>query len=552
MLTQQKRSQKDDKPGKSKLLWWFGGGVLALLLLGLTYLYLRGVLRQEPEYTIENVSSSSVPSSDSRFLFTVVDLSNAIVVNSLFIRCWLDVTKIHTVQLEAIDRAEHFVASETSFLLAQQPEHRANRTRVWWWIGGGVLVLLMLGFGYLYLRGVLQEEPEYMIENVPSLDDPRFPLAVIGLSDASVADGVLTGFWSKIDEIQAERLKAIGQAKSLVQYETFFMTKGQRADNFAEAVIEQAKAGVTIQLLFDDRGTSDISQSYWQRLRDAGIEVRFFRKFAWQAPLQYNSRTHRKLLLIDGQKVLMGGAGVSDYWDGRPEQGDKAPWLDFEVRYEGKIVSLLQGKFLQNWAYAGGAIDLKQKIFQVQEGAGLPLYVTDDTSALNASYIRMLFQVSFLSAQTRIWIGSPYFIPDPNTRRALIRAQERGVDVRILTMSNATDKPLVHFASRELYGDLLKAGIKVCEHQPSMMHAKFLLVDSNWVSTGSANFDPRSYFHNDELNVSSSHPQLIEKIDRFFTNAMNDSHCLTDEEWQARPWKEKLSGQFGLMFKNLL
>ncbi|PSB12246.1 cardiolipin synthase B [filamentous cyanobacterium CCP1] len=480
-----------------------------------------------------------------------VDLSNAIVVN-VFTGFWLNVNEINTVQREAIDRAEYFVASETSFPLAQQPEHQANRIRIGWWVGGGVLVLLLIGFGYLYLRGVLQEEPEYIIENVPSLNDSRFPLTVIGLSDASVADGILTGFWSQIDEIQTERLKAIGQAKSLVQYETFFMTEGQRANDFAEVVIERARAGVTIQLLFDDRGTSDISQSYWQRLRDAGIEVRFFRKFDWQAPLQYNSRTHRKLLLIDGQQALIGGAGISDDWDGRPEQGDTAPWLDFEVRYEGAIVSLLQGKFLQNWAYAGGTIDLKQKIFQVQESAGLPLYVTDDTSALNTSYIRMLFQISFLAAQTRIWIGSPYFIPDPNTRRALIRAKERGVDVRILTMGNATDKPLVHFTSRELYGDLLKAGIKVCEHQPSMMHAKFLLVDSNWVSTGSANFDPRSYFHNDELNISSNYPELIAKIDRFFTNAMNDSHCLTHEEWQARPWKEKLSGQVGLMFKNLL
>ena len=551
-MLEQKQDQRNHRVIQSRL-WWFGGSILALLLLGCGYLYSKVILREKSEDLIENLSGSSIPSSDSRFLFMAVDLSNAIVVNGLFTGFWLNVNEINTVQREAIDRAEYFIASETSFPLAQQPEHRANRIRIGWWVGGGVLVLLLLGLGYLHLRGVLQEEPEYIIKNVPSLDDPRFPLTVIGLSDASVADGILTGFWSKIDEIQTERLKAIGQAKSLVQYETFFMTPGQRANHFAEAVIERAKAGVTIQLLLDDRGTSDISQEYWQRLRDAGIEVRFFRQFDWQAPLQYNSRTHRKLLLIDGQQVLLGGAGVSDDWDGKPKQGDQASWLDFEVRYEGAIVRLLQGKFLQNWAYVGGAIDLREeKIFQVQESAGLPLYVTDDTSALNTSYIRMLFQVSFLAAQQRIWLGSPYFIPDPNTRRALIRTKERGVDVRILIMSNATDKPLVHFTSRELYGDLLKAGIKVFEYQPSMMHAKFMLIDSNWVSTGSANFDPRSYFHNDELNISSNYPELIEKIDRFFMNALNNSHCLSYEEWQARPWKERLSGQFGLMFKNLL
>jgi cardiolipin synthase len=434
----------------------------------------------------------------------------------------------------------------------QQQENKPTQSRLLWWFGGGILALLLLGLGYIYLRGVLRQEPEYAIENVPSLDDPRFPLTVVGLTDAIVADGTLTGFWSTIDEIYAARLDAIRQAEQLIQYETYFMTEGQRADDFAEAVMERASAGVRVQLLFDDQGTNDIPEEYWQQLRDAGVEVRFFREFDWRAPLEYNSRTHRKLLLIDGQQVLIGGAGVSDYWDGRTEQGDTAPWLEFEVRYEGEIASLLQGKFLQNWAYAGGTIDLEGEVFQVQDSGGLPLYITDDTSALNESYIRMLFQVSFLAAQERIWLGSPYFIPDPNTRRTLIQAKQRGVDVRVLTMSNITDKPLVHFTSRELYGDLLQAGIEVCEYQASMMHAKFLLIDSDWVSTGSANFDPRSYFHNDELNVSSSQPELIENVDRFFTNALNESNCLTYEEWQARPWNERLSGQFGLIFKNLL
>ncbi|WP_416668984.1 phospholipase D-like domain-containing protein [Egbenema bharatensis] len=434
-----------------------------------------------------------------------------------------------------------------------QKDDKPGKSKLLWWFGGGILALLLLGLTYLYLRGVLRQEPEYTIENVPSLDDPRFPLTLIGLTDATAADGVLTGFWADVDEIYAARIEAIQQAEQLIQFETYFMTEGRRADEFAEALVERANTGVTIQLLLDHEGTSDLPDEYWQRLRDAGIEVRFFREFDWRAPLEYNSRTHRKLLLIDGQQVLIGGAGVSDYWDGRSEQGDTAPWLEFEVRYEGEIASLLQGKFLQNWAYSGGAIDLEGNVFQAQEGdGGVPMYITDDTSALNESYIRMLFQVSFLAAQERIWIGSPYFIPDPNTRRALTEARERGVDVRVLTMSDANDKPLIRYTSRELYGDLLQAGVEICEYQPSMMHAKFTLIDSDWISAGSANFDPRSYFHNDELNVSSSHPQLIANIDQFFTSALNDSNCLTYEEWQNRPWNQRLSGQFGLIFKNLL
>lgn len=128
----------------------------------------------------------------------------------------------------------------------------------------------------------------------------------------------------------------------------------------------------------------------------------------------------------------------------------------------------------------------------------------------------MLFQTSFLAARERIWIGSPYFVPDRNTRDVLVQAREKGVDVRVLTMGQKNDRPIVRFASRELYGELLEAGVQICEYQPSMMHAKLALIDRGWVSTGSANFDPFSYHYNDELNISTSNSELVEKTDSFF------------------------------------
>ncbi|MGB5972219.1 MAG: phospholipase D-like domain-containing protein, partial [Nodosilinea sp.] len=231
---------------------------------------------------------------------------------------------------------------------------------------------------------------------------------------------------------------------------------------------------------------------------------------------------------------------------------DSAPWADFEVAYEGEVVSLLQGKFLQNWVYAGGELNLAQGIHPVQREGSIPLFITDDTSSLGESSIRLLLQLAMLSARRRLWIGSPYFVPDRNTVRALIHAHKKGVDVRVLTMGSATDKRIVHLASRGLYGPLLRAGITICEHQPSMLHAKFVLVDDDWVSTGSANFDPRSYFHNDELNISGTYPELAQKIEQFFNNAVAESLCLTYAEWQNRPRLEKVQGQVALMFKNLM
>ena len=405
--------------------------------------------------------------------------------------------------------------------------------------------------GLLYLRGVLRVESDYGIGNVPPVDDPNFAIILKGLTNSTATTGQLMGFWDEVDEIYAARWAAIADAEQLIQYETYFMTPGRRADAFAEAIIDRALTGVSVQLLLDHHGTEAMPEEYWEQLRNAGIEIQFFREPNWRVPMEYNSRTHRKLLLIDGQRVYIGGAGISDYWDGTEFDHDTAPWLDFEIAYEGEVVNLLQGKFLRNWAYAGGQINLARDIQPVPVSAETPLYITDDTSSLNESAIRMLMQISMLTAQQRLWIGSPYFVPDGNTTRALLQAHKDGVDVQVLTMGAATDKRMVHLASRELYGPLLQAGIPICEYQPSMMHAKFLLVDDAWVSTGSANFDPRSYFHNDELNVSGVYPALAQEVEQFFTSALPDSQCLTYADWQNRPRTEVVRGRAALLLKNL-
>ncbi|PSN12839.1 cardiolipin synthase B [filamentous cyanobacterium CCT1] len=424
---------------------------------------------------------------------------------------------------------------------------------VWlWWLVGALVLLLLVLISYAYLRGSFSRPSACTVENVPSLDDSRFALSLEGLANSADTTGHLVGFWSEIEDVYAARNAAITSAKHLIQYETYFMTPGRRADEFAEVVTDRALAGATVQLLLDHQGTKAIPEKYWRRLRNIGVEIQFFRPLDWRAPLEYNSRSHRKLLIIDGQRVYIGGAGVSDFWDGAAFEHDVAPWLDFEVAYEGEVVSLLQGKFLQNWSSAGGCIDLRQGLHSVQKPGSTPLFITDNTSSLNESSMRLLMQLHILAAKNRLWIGSPYLVPDDATIQALIRACQKGVDVRILTMGSATDKKMVHLASRGLYGPLLKAGIKICEHQPSMMHAKFVLVDDDWISTGSANFDPRSYFHNDELNISGLYPELAQKVEQFFLKALDNSWCLSYAEWQNRPRLEKIKGQVALLFKNLL
>lgn len=421
------------------------------------------------------------------------------------------------------------------------------------WIGVLILVLALVLLVVFYCRGAFRNYIDYRAINVPSPDEPRFAVALASLSNSLGTTGRITGFWFQADEIQPARIEAIRNAQHCIHFETFFMTPGHRANDFAAALSERAAAGVKVELVVDHYGTKKLPEKYWQRLKKAGVEVRFFNPFSWKAPFDYAGRTHRKLLLIDGNIALIGGAGISDFWDGQKKFGDTAPWFDFEFRLEGAVVSVLEGMFMQHWAMAGGTADLGGEHFDSDSRVDPLILVTPgEDPSYRSSSIRALFTTAIFAARERVWISSPYFLPDHQSCQALITAKKRGIDVRILTCGPHNDKKLVYYASIELFGDLLKAGIKIHEHQPSMLHAKCLLVDDKWVSTGSANFDPRSFFHNDELNISTGESQMVQRIEALFRTGFDRSQLVSMTQWRTRPFWQRLIGNLVLFLQSQL
>ncbi|AFZ36717.1 phospholipase D/Transphosphatidylase [Stanieria cyanosphaera PCC 7437] len=413
-----------------------------------------------------------------------------------------------------------------------------------WWLTVLFLVvgaLLAVGF---YFKGAWRDRAEYRIKHPPSPNVSRFPDILATITNSILTTGVVTGFWDKPSVIQQARLEAIGKAKHSIDFETFFMTPGQRANDFATAIAERATAGVKIRLLVDSYGTKKLSRQYWQRLQAIGVEIVFFNPFTWKAPLDYAGRTHRKLLIIDGKFALIGGAGISDLWDGTEKNDDTKPWLDIEMRLEGKIVSLLEGIFVQHWTFGGGVVDLERFVF--------PSFSVEDqlmiiTPGANPSYrfspIKALKQNGIICARKRIWLASPYFLPDPNSCELLVASKKDGLDVRILTTSDRSDKKPVYYASYEHYGSLLAGGVEIYEYQPSMIHAKMLLIDDLWVVTGSANFDPRSFFHNEELDIMTADPQLVENIKSVFEKGFAQSVRVSLSDWQQRSlWRHRILG----------
>ncbi len=407
-----------------------------------------------------------------------------------------------------------------------------------WWLVIAILIITVIIFIGFYLRGAFRDRILYKVKNAPHPDEPQFPLTLASITNSFITSGAITDFWNEPAKIQQARLDAISQAQHTIDFETFFMTPGKRADDFAAALAERASAGVEVRLVVDDYGTKDISDKYWRRLRGAGVKVSFFNSFKWKAPLDYAGRTHRKLLLIDGKFGLVGGAGISDLWDGVEKDDDTQPWLDVEMRIEGEIISILEGVFAQHWTFGDGTADLARHKFETADDSkddhDLMLVIPGANPKIRFSPIRSFKYNNIICARKRIWLASPYFLPDENSIDLLVAAKQDGVDVKILTTSKRSDKKPVYYASYEHYGKLLKGGVEIYEFQPSMTHAKLLLIDDLWATTGSANFDPRSFVHNEELDVCSAQPKLVEGIRDTFEKGFAQSERITYKEWKKR------------------
>lgn len=416
------------------------------------------------------------------------------------------------------------------------------------WISG-LLIFAAIVLLVLYSKGYFEPSKTYRFKNFPTSDTDKFLITVASLSDSFIESGDILDFRVGADEIFPARLEAIKKAQFLIQLETYIATPGRRADELAETLIKKVHEGVKVQLLMDNYGTKEMPDSYWEKLRKEGIEVRKFNPLDWRNIFKNLKRSHRKLLIIDNELALVGGAGISDMWDGWEEIGDEEPWLDYEVAMKGSILTNLSGIFWQHWLDTGGVTDLDLFNAHEPKQSDRPILMTvNDSPSYQDSSVRALFQTLIMGSTKRFWIASPYFLPNSNSCQILRDAQKRGVDVKIITMGKHCDKNFVRLVARERYDRLLKSQISIYEHQPSMMHAKIILIDDNWVSFGSANFDPRSFFLNDELNLSTSNAFLIEEVEKFFLKGLSQSKQITIADWQKRSFSDRLKASFYSLF----
>ena len=408
--------------------------------------------------------------------------------------------------------------------------------------------VLAFGITVVALNFVTSEsEIETSLEHRYGVADPQFRRELGILLGPPIVDGNRVENFENGVEIFPAMLAAIRGARSTITFESYIYWSGRVGQRFAEALSERARAGVRVHLLIDWVGSQKMDQQMLDQMASAGVEVHRFHPLHWYHLTRMNNRTHRKLLIIDGQVGFTGGVGISDEWDG--DASDPQHWRDSHYRLEGPAVAQMQAAFMDNWIKTTGKVLQGEAYFPALTPVGTALgQVFTSSPSGGGDSMQLMYLLSITAAERTIDLSAAYFVPDALTRKALLAALGRGVRLRIIVPGEYIDSQVTRRASRADWGELLRAGAEIHEFQPAMFHCKALIVDSQLVSVGSTNFDNRSFRLNDEANLNVYDGGFAAKVERVFEEDLRRSRRVTLESWASRPWQEKLVEQFSSLF----
>ena len=384
-----------------------------------------------------------------------------------------------------------------------------------------------------------EKKINYEVEHLFSVGDDQF-LRSMGslLAPATLGGNKITALVNG-DRFFPAMLEAVRGAQHTITFETFIYWQGRIGTELAEALVERAKAGVKIHVLLDWLGTKKMDPESVRAMQKAGVEVERYHPLRWYNIRRANNRTHRKLLIVDGRVGFMGGAGIADVWTGNAQ--DPEHWRDSHYRIEGPVVAQCQAAFMDNWLKTRSRVLHAGEYFpELTEAGSCRAQVFMSSPSEGSESARLMFLMSIASAARSVRIGSAYFVPDNLSVQTLVDARRRGVSVEVIVPGEHIDTHVTRRASRSRWGPLLEAGVEIYEYQPTMFHCKLMVVDELWTSVGSANFDNRSFRLNDEANLNVYDPDFAREQAQVFDHDKTRARRVTLEEWQNRPWTEKL------------
>lgn len=410
----------------------------------------------------------------------------------------------------------------------------AQRTNRWLFplAALGAAATVRAGFSLFAATG---RRPHQMwTDSAPPVDSDEFlrPLALI-LGVPLLKGGTLHLLHNGDAWVDA-MLADFKAAQASITFSVYTWAPGRLSDMVFDALTERAQAGVKVRVLVDAVGGKSCPSEDIERLRDAGGDVCVFRPFKIGKIDRFHLRNHRRAIVVDGRIAYTGGMAVADHWLGNAR--NEHEWRDIMARVTGCLAQNVQSAFAEMWAYVCG---------EVLSGAAFFPEMPSDSSQVRSlalvsspsseeQPLHLLFFKSFKSARERIWITTPYFIPTQPAIDVLTERARAGVDVRILLPNHLTDAKAVRRAGRATFQQLLDAGVRIFEYQPTMIHTKALVVDSRWSIIGSANMDIRSTELNEENVLGICDQPFARELESAFEGDLQHSIEIDPERWRKR------------------
>lgn len=425
-----------------------------------------------------------------------------------------------------------------------------------WWL------LLFAAVGLLALLGAivtlffsLGRRPQgHTLTSTPPVDSTDFLLAVAGTVNAPLLRGGTARLLNNGDEIFPAILRAIDEARHTINFSVYIWEEGKVSDRISEALARRAREGVEVRVLLDGIGAITAPDEAFRRMKEAGAKVEWFRTFDFGKLTRFHKRNHRRAIVIDGRVGFTGGAAVGDKWLGNARGPDE--WRDMMVEVRGCTASNLQSAFTQLWASVSGEILVGPHFYphegEANEAGGgerLSHHVGVISSpAAEAHPLRKVFWMSIRCARERLYITSPYFVPDRDTRKVIEQQARAGVDVRILLPNELTDAKPIRFAAQSYYAELLEAGVRLYEYQPTFIHSKTLVADGRWAVVGSANMDIRSKELNQENVIGILDKEFGEQVEETFLADLEHAREIHLLAWNQRGVGQRVLERLSVLF----
>ena len=415
----------------------------------------------------------------------------------------------------------------------------AIRRRYKWWqltlfVIGAITAVSVLSA--LFFAVGSQPSRIYTDAAPPPVDSPHFATALATIAGAPVEHGGTITTLNNGDEFVPALLEAIAKAERTINFAVYIWSEGTFSDQLIAALEKKQHEGVTVRVLLDGLGSIKVPDADFEALIAAGGKVEKFRAPRFGKLTRFHRRNHRRSIVIDGEIGFTGGMAVSDIWLGNAQ--DENHWRDIMFKVTGPLARSLQTAFVDLWVSSSGELLIDPKNYPVPAPAvtpGIERFVHLASSpADDDQSMAYFFLLPILAARDTIYLAAPYFIPDDHLQSALVAKAKSGVDVRLLLPGSHTDNWITRASAQARYQELLEAGAKLYEYQPTFMHAKYGIIDGKWAIIGSPNLNSRSRQLDEENALGIYDEAFGAGLNATFFDDLKRSELIDLEKWRRR------------------